>query len=379
MKKVLLLLLFALIAAPLLALNWGQIMRFYGLIVYVPLAATIADDGAGTAAASTLTTPTRRAYSYTCSDAHGCDLTLGETNVFDGQQLTIYNVGSNTLNLADTSGVSELNSAYAMAQYDFITLEYQSDRWVEASRSVSGSAGLAEPLTLTDATNVFKGASYTGPTANPADAGVLRCSNNEVCVAAEAPSSGTDATIKYSSSSVWDFTSEVGASFRDAGSLYANIDQSGNISVRSDSAFMFSNTNQATTGRDTFMERGKTGFVEFSEDRSVDGGVIYAPDARTIADTGDANPATLSLTVEGSYVPITCSDADTCDITFVETGAIAGQISHICNVAASTGVVDFADTSGVSELAGAFAADVNDCITVIYVVDRFVELSRSNN
>jgi len=100
-------------------------------------------------------------------------------------------------------------------------------------------------------------------------------------------------------------------------------------------------------------------------------------DARTIADSGDGNPATLTLEPTGSFVRITCNDADTCDITMSETNAIDGQIVKITNISAN--VVDFADTAGVSELAGAFAAGQYDTIEMIYSSDRWIEISRSNN
>lgn len=96
---------------------------------------TIADNGGGTAATSTLTTPATSYYEYTCSDTDGCDLTLGETSVTAGQRLTIVNVSSNVLNIADSAGVSETAGAMAMGQYDSISFVYETDRWVETSRS----------------------------------------------------------------------------------------------------------------------------------------------------------------------------------------------------------------------------------------------------
>jgi hypothetical protein len=111
---------------------------------------------------------------------------------------------------------------------------------------------------------------------------------------------------------------------------------------------------------------------------TVDGGIAFAPDARTIADTGDASPAALTLLPEGSYVPITCSDADTCDITMSEAaGVYDGEVLTIINL--STNVVDMADTADVSELAGVFAMGQYDSITLLYVTDRWIETARSNN
>lgn len=103
----------------------------------------------------------------------------------------------------------------------------------------------------------------------------------------------------------------------------------------------------------------------------------FRVDARTIASTGDANPATLTLEPTRSYVEITCNDPDTCDIIMSETNADQGQIVYITNI--STNIVDFADTAGVTELAGNFAMGQYDTITLIYTGDRWVELGRSNN
>lgn len=104
-------------------------------VIHTPAPLTIADSGNGSPATSTLTSPISAEYRYTCSDTDGCNLTLGETGVVDGQQLCIENVSANVLNLADTSGVSETNGAFAAGQYDMICYTYESDRWVEKSRS----------------------------------------------------------------------------------------------------------------------------------------------------------------------------------------------------------------------------------------------------
>lgn len=95
---------------------------------------TVADDGAGTATASTLT-PSTSYVSYTCNDANGCAITLSETGAVDGVTVRVTNVSANAVNFADTAGVSELAGAFAMGQHDSITLLYATDRWVELSRS----------------------------------------------------------------------------------------------------------------------------------------------------------------------------------------------------------------------------------------------------
>jgi len=107
-------------------------------------------------------------------------------------------------------------------------------------------------------------------------------------------------------------------------------------------------------------------------------GVTYQfPDSDTIADTGDGNPATATLTPTSNYVKLTCNDADTCDITMGETGMVDGMKITIVNT--STNVCDFADTGGVSELAGAFAMGQYDTLELLYETDTWVETHRSDN
>jgi hypothetical protein len=43
------------------------------------------------------------------------------------------------------------------------------------------------------------------------------------------------------------------------------------------------------------------------------------------------------------------------------------------------GTVDFSDTTGVSEMAGAFAADTFDAVVFRYASDRWIEVSRTNS
>ena len=99
-------------------------------------------------------------------------------------------------------------------------------------------------------------------------------------------------------------------------------------------------------------------------------------DADTIADSGDGNPATATLTPTSSYVEITCNDANTCDITMGETGTAEGEIVHIVNV--STNSVDFADSSGVLELDGGVTIELGQYQSASFLYDgsRWVEASR---
>ncbi len=52
-----------------------------------------------------------------------------------GRVIQIVNISTNACNFADTSGVSELAGAFAMGQWDTLTLISLTDRWVELGRS----------------------------------------------------------------------------------------------------------------------------------------------------------------------------------------------------------------------------------------------------
>ena len=100
----------------------------------------IPDNGNG-ATAATFTLDSLEAYAYlglNCQDANGCNVTLGN-DFFDGDVMTVYNAGTNAVNFADTSGVSELAGAFAMGQWDTLQLIYRdndvTDAWIETSRS----------------------------------------------------------------------------------------------------------------------------------------------------------------------------------------------------------------------------------------------------
>ena len=95
-----------------------------------------------------------------------------------------------------------------------------------------------------------------------------------------------------------------------------------------------------------------------------------------IADSGDANPASLTSTIDHNLVIVSCLDADGCNLTLSETNQ---NDMHIIIVNDSANIVNFSDTAGVTELAGAFAMGQYDSLTLVYAGDRFVELSRSNN
>lgn len=90
-----------------------------------------------------------------------------------------------------------------------------------------------------------------------------------------------------------------------------------------------------------------------------------------------ASAAAFTLTPSTGFIEVTCLDPDGCTATVSETGAVMGATVRIVNV--STNTVTFADTGGVTELVGVFAMGQYDSLSMIYISDRYVELSRSNN
>jgi len=110
---------------------------------------------------------------------------------------------------------------------------------------------------------------------------------------------------------------------------------------------------------------------------SVSGRLSNAPDEDTIADSGDGNPATHTLTPTSSVVELTCSDSDTCDITMGESGISQGTTVAIFNVGSN--VIDFADSAGVLELNNgkAYAMGAEEYLSLYYNGSAWVEKGRS--
>jgi hypothetical protein len=148
--------------------------------------------------------------------------------------------------------------------------------------------------------------------------------------------------------------------------------------VRADSVgqYTWSSGETEAAAQDVGLARDSANNVVITDGFTGEGSLVERPDSDTIADSGDGNPATATLNPTSNLVLITCNDTDTCDVTMGETDTAERSV-RIVNISANT--VDFADTTGVSELAGAFAAGQYDSITLQYIGDRWVEISRSNN
>lgn len=96
---------------------------------------TIPDNGNGSTRATSTLTPTSSFVTVTCNDANGCDVAVSESGVVSGQTLRITCLSSNVCGFADSAGVTELAGAFDQGQYDFLTLMYVVDRWIEEGRS----------------------------------------------------------------------------------------------------------------------------------------------------------------------------------------------------------------------------------------------------
>lgn len=106
--------------------------------------------------------------------------------------------------------------------------------------------------------------------------------------------------------------------------------------------------------------------------------VVATAQSLPISDNGNgATRATSTLTVTSSFATVTCSDANGCDVGVSESGVVSGYIVRI--VCLSSNICGFSDSSGVTELAGIFDLGQYDSLILMYVVDRWIEIGRSNN
>jgi len=112
-------------------------------------------------------------------------------------------------------------------------------------------------------------------------------------------------------------------------------------------------------------------------DVRFDGLLQFTPQVVTVADDGAGTPALVTITPNSGNIQVTCNDVNGCNVTMSETGAKNGVSIRLVNMSANN--VVFADTGGVSELAGGFTAGQYDTICMTYQSDRWVENSRANN
>lgn len=92
---------------------------------------------------------------------------------------------------------------------------------------------------------------------------------------------------------------------------------------------------------------------------------------------GASVTATSTVTPTTSYVELTCTNGAGCAVTLSEAGAAQGDTLTIVDV--STNANTITDSAGVTELAGNWVSGQYDSLTLVYMSDRWVETSRSNN
>ena len=102
-------------------------------------------------------------------------------------------------------------------------------------------------------------------------------------------------------------------------------------------------------------------------------------DAEVIADNLiPVNSPNLNLFPTKSVISIDCQDGDGCTFTFDEGGGwTTGGELEIYSIGAN--IVTLTDTAGLNEMAGNFAMGQYDGIRLRYIVDRWIEVGRSDN
>lgn len=105
-----------------------------GVLSHVVTTLTIADDGAGTSPAGTIT-PASNYIEIDCQDANNCTASLSETGAVEGSRISIEVISTGTVAITDTAGVSEMSGNFTMGQYDVINFHYNGSQWTEESRS----------------------------------------------------------------------------------------------------------------------------------------------------------------------------------------------------------------------------------------------------
>lgn len=97
----------------------------------------------------------------------------------------------------------------------------------------------------------------------------------------------------------------------------------------------------------------------------------------TVADNGGGTAAAQTLNPSSGFHLCTCNDANGCTITVGESAIKTGQELKVACTTANA--CNFADTAGVTELAGAFACTTNDTLHLIHNGTAWVEIGRSDN
>lgn len=121
----------------------------------------------------------------------------------------------------------------------------------------------------------------------------------------------------------------------------------------------------------------KTSSQRFLADVSVWGKQVSVPTVISIPSADGGGGAMYTLGVSSGSAFLSCGDTNGCTVSLSETGAVSGTVVRIVNVSANS--CDVSDSSGVMETAAGFTLGQWDAIALMYVADRWVEVSRSDN
>ena len=122
------------------------------------------------------------------------------------------------------------------------------------------------------------------------------------------------------------------------------------------------------------------GAVNISTNLTTAGETIETSAVYTIPSSGDANPATYTLTPTTSMCAMLVNDPEGANVTLDEAGIPEGMIITIYNRSSGRSCT-FSDTAGLTALAGSFVMDNLDVLVLRYssYEGSWVEESRSNN
>jgi hypothetical protein len=191
-------------------------------------------------------------------------------------------------------------------------------------------------------------------------------------------STGTDVSIDAASGNI---LARKSLYAYDGANVFAGIVHSQGVKIASNMQLLASSTTAATGAADAGIERAAAGVWNLTDGSTGVGKLkktVSDTETLSVADNGTGSAATATLTPTKSYIKCNCSDANGCDVTMGETGMIDGWQFTVVNI--SVNACNFADTSGLSELpAGGISLGQWDAISGIYVTDRFVVTSTSNN
>lgn len=157
----------------------------------------------------------------------------------------------------------------------------------------------------------------------------------------------------------------------DGTNVAVNAPSGGYVALRANNS-TFMSASSALSG--ICVSTGDVGICNGTVQHGLD---VATAQTLTVDDDGAGTAATATLTPTSRFVNCTCNDADGCAITMGESGMVSGSLVQI--VSSTANACTFADTAGVSELTGAITLGQWDSLVLVYVTDRWVQLSTSNN